>query len=112
MSRVELSREKRLPGVAIIANSLPPYRLHLHQRIAREMGDEILMHTVCTHEVDYLHPYAPTADINAISFGPGHPFTRQLKLRYAWSEWLKGGRIIRWLDDKRIKAVVLLGYND
>jgi glycosyltransferase involved in cell wall biosynthesis len=112
MIRMELSKDKRRPGVAVVANSLPPYRLHLHQRIAREMGNEILLHTVCTHEVDYLHPYAPTPDINAISFGPGHPFTRQLKLRYAWSEWLKAGRIIRWLKTHRIKAVVLLGYND
>jgi len=112
MSHVNLSQEKRLPGVAIVANSLPPYRLHLHQRIAREMGNEILMHTVCTHEVDYLHPYAPTPDINAISFGPGQPFTRQLKLRYACSEWLKAGRIIRWIEANKIKAVVLLGYND
>ena len=102
----------RLPSVAIVVNSLPPYRLHLHQRIAREMGNEILMHTVCTHEVDYLHPYAPTPEINTISFGPGQPFTRQLKLRYAWSEWLKAGRIIRWLDANKINAVVLLGYND
>ena len=112
MSHVDLSKDKRLPGVAIVANSLPPYRLYLHQRIAREMGNEILLHTVCTHEVDYLHPYAPTPDINAISFGPAQPFTRQLKLRYAGSEWLKAGRIIRWLDGNKIKAVVLLGYND
>ena len=112
MSHVEISNKKRLPGVAIVVNSLPPYRLHLHQRIAREMGKEILMHTVCTHEVDYLHPYAPTPDINAISFGPGHAFTRQLKLRYAFSEWLKAGRIIRWLKANKIKAVVLFGYND
>jgi glycosyltransferase involved in cell wall biosynthesis len=107
-----MSAQKRLPGVAIVVNLLPPYRLHVHQRIAREMGKEILMHTVCTHEIDYLHPYAPTPEINAISFGPGQPFTRQLQLRYAWSEWLKAGRIIRWLDANKIKAVVLFGYND
>jgi glycosyltransferase involved in cell wall biosynthesis len=101
-----------LPVVAIIANLLPPYRVHLHQRIAREMDGEIVMHTVCTHEVDKLHRYAPPPDINAISFGPGHSFIRQLKLRYALSEWLKGGQIIRWLRRNNIKAVVLLGYND
>src|SRR5262249_3830252 len=63
-------------------------------------------------EVDYVHPYAPTPDINAISFGPGHPFTRQLKIRYAPSEWLKGGQIIRWLKRNTVKAVVVIGYND
>jgi glycosyltransferase involved in cell wall biosynthesis len=112
ISQCEISNKKRTPGVAIVANSLPPYRLHVHQRIAREMADEISLHTICTHEVDYLHPYAPTREINAISFGPGQPFTRQLKLRYACSEWLKAGRIIRWLKENKIEAIVLLGYND
>lgn len=111
-SHSAISNKKRLPGVAIVANSLPPYRLHMHQRIAREMGNEILLHTVCTHEVDYLHAYGPTPEINAISFGPGQPFTRQLKLRYALSEWLKAGQIIRWLKENKVEAVVLLGYND
>jgi glycosyltransferase involved in cell wall biosynthesis len=109
---VEVSSHKHLPEVAIVVNSLPPYRLHVHQRVAREMGQEILLHTVCTHEVDYLHPYRPTPEINTISFGPGQPFTRQLKVRYVWSEWRKAGRIIRWLATSRINAVVLLGYND
>jgi glycosyltransferase involved in cell wall biosynthesis len=112
MSHTDVSKIVRLPAVAIVVNSLPPYRLHLHRRIAREMGGEIVMQTICTHEVDYAHAYAPTADINAISFGPGHPFTRQLKLRYVPSEWLKGGRIIRWFKRNGVKAVVLLGYND
>ena len=102
----------RLPAVAIIANLLPPYRTHLHQRIAHEMAHEIVMHTVCTHEVDNLHRFAPPPDINVVSFGPGHSYVRQLKLRYALSEWRKGGRIIRWLIRNNIKAVVLLGYND
>jgi glycosyltransferase involved in cell wall biosynthesis len=109
---LKIPSQNQLPGVAIVANSLPPYRLHVHQRIAREMANEIAMHTVCTHEVDYLHPYAPTPDVNAISFGPGQPFTRQIKLRYAFSEWRKAGRIIRWLKRNKTKAVVLLGYND
>ena len=108
----DVSKKTRLPAVAIVVNLLPPYRMHMHQRIAREMGGEIVMHTICTHEVDYAHPYAPTPGINAISFGPGHPFTRQLKLRYAPSEWLKGGRIIRWFKRNNVKAVVVIGYND
>jgi glycosyltransferase involved in cell wall biosynthesis len=112
MNHTEISKKTPLPAVAIGASLLPPYRMHLHQRIAREMGGEIVMYTVCTHEVDYVHAYAPTPDINAISFGPGHPYTRQLKLRFAPSEWLKGGRIIRWFKRKNVKAVVLLGYND
>ena len=105
MNKGEPLSKQRLPGIAIVANSLPPYRLHLHRRIVREMGNEIIIHTVCTHEVDYLHPYAPTPDINAVSFGPGHPFTRQLKLRYAGSEWLKAGRIISWLEKKISKPL-------
>ncbi|MDZ4401081.1 glycosyltransferase family 4 protein [Prosthecobacter sp.] len=112
MNIPQLSEKRRLPVLAIVANSLPPYRMHLHQRIAREMAGEIIMHTVCTHEVDYMHAYAPTPDIKAISFGPGHPFTRQLKLRYAPFEWLKAGRIIKWFESNQVDAVLVLGYND
>ncbi len=106
------SRQTKLPVVAIIASILPSYRLHLHQRIAREMRDEIVMHSLFTHEVDFLHPYKPTPEINATSFGPGHACTRQLQLRYVPSELHKAGRIIRWLKDNQVSAVVLMGYAD
>ena len=112
MKGTEAMCDRSIPKVAIVANLLPPYRIHLHQRIAREMAGEICMYTVCTHEVDYMHEYAPTPELNAISFGPGQPFTRQLQWRYAPSEWLKAGRIINWFECNCIKAVVLLGYND
>ncbi len=101
-----------LPAVAIVANALPPYRVHLHRRIAREMSAEIRLYTLCTHEIDALHAYRPPGEINATSFGPGEPSVRQPKLRYAFAEWRKGGRILRWLADNNVKAVVLNGYND
>ena len=44
------SSEDARPGVAIIANSHTPYRLHLHLRIAREVP-EIRLWSVFTHEV-------------------------------------------------------------
>ena len=37
------------PVVAIVCNSLPPYRTHFHQRIVREMP-EITLWTLVTHE--------------------------------------------------------------
>ncbi len=101
------------PDVAFVCNSLPPYRVHAHQRIAREMADEITLWTICTHETtgDRWEFVAPP-EINAISFGKGHTVLRQNSARYALSEWAKGGQIIQWLIEHDVRAVVMVGYND
>lgn len=101
------------PKVAIICNSLPPYRVHLHRRIVHEMGGEIELCTLCTHETsgDGWKFEAPP-EINPTSFGKGHTVWRQTSLIYTLSEWYKGGRIIEWIISHRVSAVVMLGYND
>jgi glycosyltransferase involved in cell wall biosynthesis len=101
------------PNVAVVCNSLPPYRVHAHQRIAREMGEEIKLWTVCTHETtgDRWEFVAPP-EINVVSFGKGHTVARQGSARHAFSEWTKGGRIIDWMIEHDVRAVIMVGYND
>jgi glycosyltransferase involved in cell wall biosynthesis len=100
------------PGVAIICNSLPPYRVHLHRRIVRELTG-ITLWTVCTHEnTDGRWAFDPPEEIRPVRFGQGQTSSRQIRLRYALSEWRKGGRIIQWLKQQSIRAVVVLGYSD
>jgi len=77
------------------------------------MAHEITLWTICTHETtgDRWEFVAPP-EIRPISFGKGETVLRQEAPRYVLSEWLKGGRIIRWLIANDVKAVVMLGYND
>src|SRR5438876_5918957 len=100
------------PVVAIISNSLTPYRLHLHRRIVREMP-EISLASLFTH-AESNAPWAaqPPPEINPVQFGPGEPSGGQSSLRNALHEWRKGGRIVQWLREHHAQAVVVLGYND
>jgi glycosyltransferase involved in cell wall biosynthesis len=103
-------QETDRPGVAIICNSVPPYREHVHLRIAREMP-QIKVWTVCTHEgTDARWAFDPSPEINTVSFGrePGVPDRDGVN----WASFRKGGRIIDWMREHNIRAVVVLGYND
>lgn len=100
------------PVVAIISNSLTPYRLHFHQRVVRELAT-IEWWSLFTHDrsnAPWTH--VATADIRPVQFGPGEPSERQSDVRQTVHEWRKGGRIIRWLREHDARAVVLSGYND
>ncbi|WP_428940428.1 glycosyltransferase family 4 protein [Fontivita pretiosa] len=100
------------PAVAIIANAVTPYRLHLHRRIVREIP-QIALNSVFTHDISNSPWAAATpAEISPVMFGQGESCAQQDDPRYLLHEWRKGGRIIRWLREHRVRAVVLLGYND
>jgi glycosyltransferase involved in cell wall biosynthesis len=98
--------------VAIISNSQTPYRLHLHQRIARELP-EIELWSLFTHEVSN-SPWRidSPADIRPLFFGEGERSEQQSDWRNQWREWEKGGKILRWMREHQVRAVVMLGYND
>jgi glycosyltransferase involved in cell wall biosynthesis len=98
--------------LAIIANSNAPYRTHLHRRIAREMP-EVRLWSVFTHEVG-TSPWVgqPPEEIRPVQFGPGEDAVKQDKPSRALHEWRKGGRVIEWLRERRVRAVIVLGYND
>ena len=100
------------PGLAIINGQPTPYRLHFLGRVAREIN-EIRVYSVFTHEGgDNAWTVAPPREINPIHFGPGENALNQDKLKYAWREWRRGGRVIRWMRENNINAVLLVGYND
>src|SRR4029078_10529240 len=74
------------PLVAVVSNSLTPYRLHLHRRIARELP-EIELASLFTH-VDSTSPWGlePPADIHPVQFGAGEPSANQVRARYPLHE--------------------------
>ena len=98
--------------VAIIVNEQTPYRLHLHRRIVQELP-EIELWSLFTHELA-TSPwrYREIQEIRPVLFGVGESTERQDSVQNAPREWRKGGDIIEWLHQHRIRAVVLFGYND
>ena len=98
--------------VAVVANTSTPYRTHLHRRIVHEMP-EVRLWSVYTHELGtspWLDP--PPLEIRPVSFGPGEDALQQDRPSRALHEWRKGGRVIAWLKEHGVRAVVMLGYND
>jgi glycosyltransferase involved in cell wall biosynthesis len=99
--------------VAVLANSLTPYRMYLHQRIVREVP-EIDLWSLTTHDNAY-HRWegaAAPVEIRHVEFGRGEPTNEQPMIRYALREWRKAGRIIDWLQRHSIDAVICQGFGD
>jgi len=101
-----------LPNFAIVANAHTPYRVHLHRRIVNEMP-EVRLWSIFTHETSNAPwTFAAPPEIRPLLFGEGESTADQDEPRYVMREWRKGGRIIQWLKHNRVRAVVMLGYND
>jgi glycosyltransferase involved in cell wall biosynthesis len=100
------------PCVAIISNAHTPYRLHLHKRIASELPD-IRLWSIYTHETSNANwPFEMAAETRPVLFGRGESAHNQSRLLRQPYEWLKAGRIIEWIRSRKIRAVVVFGYND
>lgn len=99
------------PTVAILVNSMPPYRVHFHRRLARELPG-VRVRAVRTHDEEGRWSREVPADIDLTSITGGTPVTQQGRPGVALREWRNGARIIDWLATARVRAVVLNGYND
>lgn len=100
------------PAIAIISNSHTPYRLHLHQRIAREIP-QIRLWSVYTHELSNAPwNFAATEEIGPVMFGKGENADQQANPKFALREWRRGGRIVQWIKQNNVRFVLMMGYND
>ncbi len=109
----QIARDTERPRVAVICNSLTPYRVHLHERIVAE-APEIELWSLATHGNAYdrwSNIEIPQA-IRPVHFGGGEPTNEQTKMRYSVREWRKAGRIIRWLREHQVSAVLCQGCGD
>jgi glycosyltransferase involved in cell wall biosynthesis len=107
-----LSRGRR-PSVAIVCNSLTPYRIHLHERILAEVP-EVELWSLATHANAYNRwpdGEVPTS-IRPVDFSRGEPTNQQVQFRYSFREWRKSGRILDWLNEQHISAVFCQGCGD
>lgn len=109
---MNVNRSSGSVPVAIINNSITPYRIHLHRRLANEMPD-LEIWSLFTHDTSNA-PWAlrPPSEIRPIFFGAGEHSVRQDHLLSQWREWRKAAAILQWIREHGIRAVVLGGYND
>ncbi|TWT88685.1 Mannosylfructose-phosphate synthase [Pseudobythopirellula maris] len=101
------SADRREKTVAIVCNTLPPYRLHAHRRFASELEGVRLL-TINTHQ-DATRDWSVSLpeSIGLVDVSDGDRGSAgQLR------EWRKGGRVIDTLERERADAVVMNGYND
>lgn len=98
--------------IAIIANSQTPYRLFLHQRLVQELPQYQLWSVFTHEESNAPWKQQDAAAIRPVQFGAGESSKDQDKPARQGQEWRKGGRIIAWMREKGIRAVVMFGYND
>lgn len=106
------SRTDVRPNIVIVTNVETPYRVALHRRIVREIP-EIRLSTLYTHgkaDQPWTSPLAQ--EINPVAFGEGDSVEGAVTPARVLRDWKKGGRIIDWLVENRVRAVFLSGYND
>jgi glycosyltransferase involved in cell wall biosynthesis len=98
--------------IAIISNSQTPYRMHVHQRIVRELT-EVELWSVFTHETSN-SPWSiqPPPELRPKYWGSGEKSEHQDHVLNQGREWRKGGSILRWIAESQVRFVVLEGYND
>lgn len=98
--------------LAIVANAPSPYRIHQHQRIAAELGDQVELWSLFIHEHNWQPWSGPLPEeIRPVVFGPGETVGRKLSPVAAWRDWNKMGQAIDWLNQRRVDAVITTGYN-
>lgn len=97
--------------IALVCNSLPPYRQHVHRRVARELI-EARVWTFRTHEEDGRWQVDRDEEIGLVSVADHVSCAQQGRPRHFLAEWRMGGRLIEQLRRHRIRAVAVTGYND
>ena len=100
----------RRPGLAIISNTITPYRVNLHRLIAAGIP-ELKLHTLTTHgDADFKWAVDVPGSIHASYFNrPGDSPLASTWRAPVW-EWRKGGRLINYLRANDVRAVICQGY--
>ena len=99
-------------NVGILTTAPTPYRLALHRRIDRELPG-IRLYSLYSHDVgDQPWKLDAGESDRSISFGAGQRADRPSRLSEFPADWAKGGRIIRWVREHNVRALVIGGYSD
>lgn len=103
--------------LVIVAPTLPPYRVHVHSRVARELTEVELWTVITDPQRDVRWPMAEGVRYDVVPhLGDIRPITFAMpdvgggRIRRAWAAWRQGRRIIEWMRRQRLAAVVVSGY--
>ena len=112
MSAIRAVESSGQVPVGIVCRTLPPYRVHMHRRFAREIP-EIRLITLNTH-LDRSRDWEVSIPdcINLVDLSDNERLTSTLGITTAWREWRRGARITSTLRSIGVKAVVVNGYSD
>lgn len=99
------------PALAVICQTVPPYRRHLHRRLVQEVP-ELRLVTINTHE-DKTRDWRVAEDdeIGLVNL-PESDRARSSHLWGSGDRLRQGSEAIRILEQERAAAVICNGYND
>lgn len=98
------------PGLAIITNCLTPYRIHLHELVVAGIP-ELKLHSLVTHgDADFQWAMHVPQAISVTHFGRAGDSPLAGALHAPLHEWRKGGRLIHYLRENNIRAVICNNY--
>ena len=102
--------QDRRPGLAVIANCITPYRVNLHKLIVEGIP-ELKLHTLVSHgDADFRWNVEIPTSINVQSFGRAGDSPLASSLSSPTWEWQKGGRLIHYIRDHDVRAVICSGH--
>lgn len=99
------------PTVGIVINTLTPYWLHLFRRFVREIDGVRFVTCSIFGGADQPWSLEQTREINHTQIETQECVSKR-GVRDALTDWRKGGRVIRWLQEHRVRAVIVGGYSD
>ncbi|MFG0253017.1 MAG: hypothetical protein ACF8NJ_09110, partial [Phycisphaerales bacterium JB038] len=99
------------PGLMILANTIAPYRVTLHQRIAREIP-QFALHSAFTHgNAEFAWTLDVPEEIGAVWFDEQGESPLESTWRHPRRDYRKGGAVIRYMREHDVRAVISHGYN-
>lgn len=104
--------DDRRPILAILCSELPPYRIHFHRRVAREIP-ELSLRTILTRDSAWSAWKLPTIpELGLVATAEGT--LAQLKTRSGRARFQlrNAADTVRWLNEHRPAAVLVNGYNE
>lgn len=96
--------------LAYVVHLLFPFRLHVQQRIAREVP-ELKLHTLVSwNQSRHLWKFEEGSEVGLTYFPDGVTEQHHGKLSYVPVDWHAGRHLIRWFKEHRPAMVVMCGY--
>ena len=98
------------PALAMVCNTLTPYRVHLHERLAHEIPELELLTLVTHGDADFRWQQQLPPEIHVTHFAKRGEPAHGGMLGAPWTDWTKGKDLVSFLAARNVAAAVLTGY--